>query len=645
MKYQLIIVLLAFGLLGCTPSSETETTTEASTSPAEETAFGEAPHWSKEAIWYQIFVERFRNGDPTNDPRPVDMQGAVTEVIPATWSVTPWGHDWYELDPWYSELPDSDFYRGVQLRRYGGDLQGVLDKIDYIDSLGVTAIYFNPVNDAPSLHKYDARHYRHIDRNFGPDPDRDVAIMAAETPDDPATWQWTSADSLFLELVDALHERDIRVILDYSWNHTGQTFWALADVQQNGANSRFVDWYSVESFDDPTTAENEFEYEGWFGIKALPVLREDVITQPIAEEPERLQPIEGNLHSESLKQHIFNVSKRWLDPNGDGDPSDGIDGFRLDVAGEMTLGFWRDYREFVRSVKPDAYLVGEIWWELYPDNLLDPKPYLEGDVFDAVMNYRWYRLARGLFAQSIPTATPSQFAAKWDSMTSNLTAGNIQAMMNVSGTHDSPRLATSFANKTKYKFEAGPRGNPDYHIGKPGAETLERMRLFFLHQFTFPGGPHIWNGDEVGMWGGDDPDNRKPVVWSDLEYQPEATHYYPDRDRASEAVAPDLALYQYIAQLANYRQAHPVLATGEVEFLLTDDANRLFAYRRYNEGGDEIITIFNLSDTNQTATVGTLHEGTYRDGLEPRLTVETQSGTLTLTLPPLSGRTLVFQKE
>ena len=128
-------------------------------------SFDQAPDWAREAIWYQIFVERFRNGDLSNDPRPEYMQGAYPGYVPANWQVTPWHQDWYEQENW-AKAEGGDFHRLAAARRFGGDLQGVLDKLDYLEDLGITAIYFNPLNDSPSLLKYDARHYRHIDRTF-----------------------------------------------------------------------------------------------------------------------------------------------------------------------------------------------------------------------------------------------------------------------------------------------------------------------------------------------------------------------------------------------------------------------------------------------------------------------------------------------
>ena len=155
-----------------------------------------------------------------------------------------------------------DFYANLQLRRYGGDLQGVLNKLDYLKELGITAIYFNPLNDAPSLHKYDARNFRHIDVTFGPDPRGDMEIIASEIPDDPTTWKWTAADKMFLQVIEEAHKRNIKVVLDYSWNHTGVEFWAWKDVVKNQEQSKYKDWYIINSFDDPATEENEFNYEG-----------------------------------------------------------------------------------------------------------------------------------------------------------------------------------------------------------------------------------------------------------------------------------------------------------------------------------------------------------------------------------------------
>jgi len=555
------------------------------------------PEWSKHAIWYQIFVERFRNGDTLNDPSIEDMKGGYPDDYPAGWKITPWGHDWYAHEQWLDQMKGGGFYSRIQARRYGGDLQGVLDEIDYIASLGVNAVYFNPLNDSPSLHKYDARTYTHIDRNFGPDPRGDASLMEKEVPDDPATWKWTAADKLFLKVVEEFHRRGIKVILDYSWNHTGKDFWALRDIRKNGRNSKFADWYNITSFDDPSTPQDEFSYEGWGGRNPyMPVFKKDIVPPDDKE-----MPFEGNFHSESLKKYIFNVTKRWLDPNNDGNPADGIDGFRLDVAGEIPMGFWREYRKVVRSVNPQAYLVGEIWWLHWPDKLLDPAQFM-GTQFDAIMNYRWYRIARGFFGQAEPILNATGFVKGIGMINKGIGTDNIEAMMDVVGTHDSPRLSTSLYNKSMDKFNATPAADSNYKINRPDRRTIEEQKLLLVHQYTFPGAPHIWNGDEVGMWGADDPDCRKPIVWADIKYEDEKANFNPHKTRPVDRVFPDTALLRFYKLLTKLRRENETLATGDLKFLLADDASMVLAYSR-NSGSDEIVCVFNRSDRNQKVTV------------------------------------------
>jgi cyclomaltodextrinase / maltogenic alpha-amylase / neopullulanase len=596
-----------------------------------------APGWSKNAIWYQVFVERFRNGDTTNDPTVEDMKGGYPGKYPAGWKITPWGHDWYAHEPWLDSVDGGSFYSKIQARRYGGDLQGVLDKIEYISSLGITAVYFNPLNDSPSLHKYDARTYTHIDRNFGPDPKGDVALMEKETPDDPRTWVLTSADRLFLKVVDEFHKRGIKVILDYSWNHTGRVFWALEDIRKNGKNSKYADWYNIVSYDDPKTPQDEFEYEGWGGKNPwMPVFRKDIVPPDDKE-----MPYEGNFHSASLKKYIFDVTKRWLDPNGDGDPSDGIDGFRLDVAAEIPMGFWREYREVVRSVNPQAYMVGEIWWLRWPDKLLDPAQFM-GTQFDATMNYRWYRIARGFFGQAEPVLTPTGFVKWVEQINKGLSDENIEAMMDVAGTHDSPRLLTSLYNKGMDKYNATPAADPSYKINRPDAKTFAEQRLLLVHQYTFPGAPHIWNGDEVGMWGADDPDCRKPIVWDDIKYEDEKTAFDPSKTRPTDRIFPDTALLSFYKSLIRLRKDNPVLATGGLKFLLADDSKMILAYSRSN-GKDEVISVFNRSDGKQTVDVPA-EKGTVYSELFPSPGKIYKSGTAGISVTLGSLKAVVLKK-
>ncbi|KEO75307.1 hypothetical protein EL17_01845 [Anditalea andensis] len=610
------------------------------------TAFEDPPEWAKTAVWYQIFVERFRNGDPDNDPRPIDMVGAYPGVIPSGWSVTPWTQDWYEPDPYFKELDEAEDFVGnkistldqkLQARRYGGDLQGVLDQMDYLDSLGVSAIYFNPLNDAPSLHKYDARHWRHIDRNFGPDPENDTRIMAAETPEDLDTWKFTAADKMFLRVIEACHERGIKVILDYSWNHTGHTFWAWQDILEHQKASDFSDWYDVKLFDDPSTSMNEFEFSGWAGVPDLPEIKKTVH----ADMTKGINAYEGDLYSEAVKNHIFAITRRWLDPNGDGDPSDGVDGFRLDVAAEVPLGFWRQYREVVREVNPDAMLVGEVWWQQWPDTMIDPEPFLRGDIFDAPMNYRWYRAARHFFNASPDEISVSEFVDSLNSFRSNLREVSNHAMMNLTSSHDVPRTLTSLYNKTKNKYQAKPEENPDYKIHKPDAETYQTLRLLLAHQYTYIGAPHIWAGDEMGMWGADDPGTRKPLIWKDYNFSPETTHPL-GKSRPKDEVVFDDEVFNYYRKLIRLRKDYPVLVLGDIDFIKVDDAAKVLAYSRY-DGKDEAIAVFNTSEETKLIHLTVKTPLTYIDVLNDNV-VNIEGTKINMLLEGRSSAVLVVSK-
>lgn len=577
-NHRLILFILAAWLSASTCTAQTSGN-----------AFSQPPAWASRAIWYQIFVERFRNGDPANDPTPSSVNiPPLGRIAPAGWQVTPWTRDWFSQEPW-AVASGTAIRDEFQFRRYGGDLQGVLDKLDYLQDLGVNALFMNPLNDAPSMHKYDARNYHHIDVNFGPDPKGDSAIIASEKPDDPATWKWTSADRMFLKLVKEAHKRRMKVIMDYSWNHTGAMFWAWQDILKNQTKSPYRDWYAVTAFDDPATAQNEFSYKGWAGVMDLPELRKT----DIRGERVNGHPYEGNLN-EGAKKHIFDVTKRWLTP--DGDAAAGIDGFRLDVADQIGLGFWRDYRTFVRSVKPDAYLVGEIWWAEWPDHLMDPRPYLAGDVFDAVMFYQAYRPARYFFAKTDFSTDAGSFVDSIRAVWQGIAPATLDGMMNVATSHDTPRLLSDFYNPNKYKYHATPNDDPAYRTGKPDAETYRRLQLYLAWSFTTRGAPHIWNGEELGMWGADDPHCRKPLWWPDYKFDPETRTNYLPGEKSYDPVGYDAKQHDWYKKLAKIRTDNPVLSAGEMKFL-TAEGKRL-SYSR-SDKKSEIIVLFNLDATAQ----------------------------------------------
>lgn len=611
MKNTLVLLLFLTGVINQVLPQNTKTD------------FSKPPAWSKSAIWYQIFVERFNNGDKSNDPKPDNMNVSFMNIsTPAGWSVTPWTWDWYKQEDWAVKSGKS-FNDAVQYRRYGGDLQGVLDKLDYLQDLGVTALFMNPLNDAPSLHKYDARNYHHIDVNFGPNPIGDNKLIAAENPGDPNTWTWTSADKLFLKLVAEAHKRGMKIIMDFSWNHTGTSFWAFEDIAANQEKSFYKDWYNITSFDNPATSENEFKYEGWLGNQYLPEIKKVDITT----ERKIGHAYEGDINS-GAKQHIFDVTKRWLSPEGDA--GKGVDGFRLDVADHVGLVFWRDFREVVRSIQPQAYLVGEIWWERWPEELMNPVPFTSGDVFDAVMFYQAYRPARYFFARTNNEIDAAQFKDSLQFQWNRLLPANRYAMMNVSSSHDAPRLLSDFYNPNKYKFQASQNDNKDYKTGKPDAETYKRLQLYLVHLFTTIGAPQIWNGEEMGMWGADDPNCRKPLMWKELNFDPETRNNIQPGTKTFDKIAFNQAQFDFYKKLIRIRKSNPVLANGDIEFLSAE--GKKLVYKRF-DSNDEIIVIFNLEKSQQKFMLP--QKTAYMD-----LLTDKKINANTISLPSLSAAVL-----
>ena len=466
------------------------------------------PAWAADAVFYQLFPERFRNGDTSNDPTRASLETPLDRV-PENWAVTPWTSDWYARPAWETARGDDFYDNGVFDRRYGGDLQGVIDKLDYLKDLGINTIYFNPVFYARSLHKYDGNSFHHVDPHFGPDPAGDFALMATETSD-PATWHPTEADKLFYRLLDEAHARGLRIIIDGVFNHTGRDFFAFENLRNEQADSPYTDWYVVETFDDPATAENEFKYAGWWGVETL---------------PEFADTADGSDLHPGPKEYVFDATARWMDPDGDGDPSDGIDGWRLDVANEVPVKFWTDWNAHVRELNPDAYTVTEIWEEA--------DEFVRVGGFSATMNYHGFAFpVKGFLIDG--TASASDFAAMLDERREDYPEVVQYALQNLVDSHDTDRVASMIVNAggqdymhpEKYDYDVGERvsprgGNDAYSVRAPNAAEREIQRLVVLMQMAYVGPPMLYYGTEAGMWGADDPDDRKPMLWADLSYDDE----------------------------------------------------------------------------------------------------------------------------
>jgi glycosidase len=538
------------------------------------------PDWAKDAVWYQVMVDRFRNGDSSNDPN-----GTI-----------PWDHDWYQ--PFGSEGKDGQtFYRHYVFSRFaGGDLQGLQDRLPYLRDLGVNALYLMPMFQASTPHKYNATSFIHVDEHFGTSGDYAPA-EAKEDLLDPATWTFTPTDRRFLAFIREAKRMGFRVVIDGVFNHCGTNHPAFRDLKVHGQSSRYADWFDITSWDP-------FAYEAWWGFSELPVFRKDPDT---------------GLASASVRKHIFDVTRRWMDPDGDGDPSDGIDGWRLDVPNEVPLPFWHEWCALVRRINPEAYVVGEIWERA--------DQWLDGRAFDAVMNYEFAKPAIAWVIDRREKITASEFDRRLAELRMAYAPECSYAMMNLLDSHDTDRIASMARNPDrKYNhLNREQEGNP-YDAGRPGDEDRARQRLLALLQMTYVGAPMVYYGDEAGMWGSNDPNNRRPMLWDDL----------PPNQNPQER--PDAAMREHYRSVIGLRRSLPALRTGSYRTVLADDAQDVLAFVREKDGQRVVVA---LNASTKPATVSLPVDGAFRDVFGAPAPGD--DGLRRATVPPLAGRVWVSE--
>ncbi|GHC00009.1 glycoside hydrolase family 13 protein [Cerasicoccus arenae] len=534
------------------------------------------PDWAQDVIWYQIFPERFANADSSNDPtrKSLDDPSRVSK----SWKVMQWTDDWYSRTNWEKEM-GPHFYDTVYHRRYGGDLQGVIDRLDYLKGFGVTGIYFNPIFYANSLHKYDGNSFHHIDPYFGPDPDGDLELIAQETSN-PSTWQWTAADQLFLELLREAKTRNIRVIIDGVWNHTGRNFFAFRDIAKNSQKSRYARWYDIIAFDDPRTARNEFDYHGWYGYKSLPEFANDPSGQNLAPGP---------------KRYVFSATERWMDPNGDGDPSDGIDGWRLDVAEELPAGFWREWNAHVRTINPEAFTTAEIWGS--------SAKFLEETHFSSAMNYRGFAIPiKGWLVDGKISA--SEFARRLDHERNSRSPEAARILQNLVDSHDTQRIASMIANRSSFQgyksedwfdyddSERVSARTKGYNLAAPDKDGRRIWKMLALFQATYVGAPMIYYGTEAGMWGADDPDDRMPMWWAEMDFSPQNLRPNGQPRSTPQPAGFDQEIFDSYQAAFQLRNEHPALRQGDFQVLEARDNAQVLAFER-KLGNERLVVIFN----------------------------------------------------
>jgi cyclomaltodextrinase len=462
------------------------------------------PEWARDAVIYQIFPDRFANGDPDNDP--------------------PGTEDWTA-----DARPRPDSF-------YGGDLQGVIDRLPYLQELGVTAIYFTPLFLSPSNHKYDTEDYRKIDPQFG---DRE----------------------LFRDLVEKAHQRGIRVILDAVFNHSGDRFFAFRDVLEHGERSRYKDWFFIERF--PVLQKPEVSYETFaVQVKTMPKLR--------TEHPE-------------VKKYLLDVVRFWM--------KTGIDGWRLDVANEVDHAFWREFRQVVKSIRPDALIVGEIWH--------DASDWLRGDQFDSVMNYPFRDSVLRFFAKGEIDALGFDAELTRTRMRYSEPAANV--LWNLIDSHDTERFLDSCGGDER------------------------KLRLAVLFQMTWLGTPLIYYGDEVGMSGGPDPDCRRPMIWE------------PDRQNREL-----LSFYRRVISLRNRLEP---LRRGSVRTWHVEKETGVYAFiRRSGKGAAGVV----LNNGDLPRTVSLKAENGFLPVVEDLISARkhrVESGRIRIKLAPYQGAVLRLEQK
>jgi len=557
--------------------------------------FTSAP-WAKNAVIYQIFPDRFRNGNRQNDPKTGDIR-YEDPVIAQQWGALPEGYCHLYSDatsncPWRFNTPmNTGTIEQPRGRDYfGGDLNGIEQSFDYLEWLGVNTIYFNPIFSSSSNHGYDTRDYSKINPYFG------------------TSKEWA-------RLVDRASDENIRIILDGVFNHLSSDSPFFDRYRQfavsgacEDATSPLRPWFT---FRPPGPGEpspcvpstpggSDTFYNGWAGFDSLPVITKSL----------------PSVQSYFLTDHN-SISRSWL--------KQGASGWRLDVMGDGSFpnGYWETFRKVVKSTKPDALIIGELWQK---DSTL--LRFLRGDRADATMNYRLRDAVIGFlapqtfdpkgFADSGRKLKPSEFLSRLQSIREDYADAAYFSMMNLLDSHDTARLL--------WVLTPGADNRNDKEFNPANlAEGKRRQQIAATIQFSVPGAPTIYYGDEAGVTGNDDPDDRRTFPWPDV------------------GGAPDFQMGFFYHELIEARKHETVLRHGDFRGLLADDSNDAVAFGRKTEHQAAVL-IVNRSQNVQIVNVPVA--GYLRDNLtfqsiftvqNPDSMAITSGGVLQATLGPESA--------
>lgn len=626
------------------------------------------PNWAKEAIWYNIFPDRFYNGNHYNDPifnefgpeafKPniLHEQNFVEEYkweksnnVISHFDRNRWTSDFREQTIW-EKLGEREIdYSLKYARMYGGDLQGIKEKIPYMKELGINAVWLNPVFFSYQNHKYGANDFRHISPDFGTiktsgethgveinrnnkygnksyvDVLGNKATTSSELKllevnlkgenrgkngygetEDPATWVWTESDLIMVDLIKEFHKNGIRVIFDGVFNHSSSEHWTFNMVLADGENSKYKDWYKFTDFGqhvpitDDMSDEQAFEtlianrkrtiYNAWGGFDSLP---------------------EFNTFNQEYKEYIFNITRKWMcGPDGKETENwmedDGIDGWRLDVPNCLeNQNFWNEWREVVKGSKKDSYITAELWGNASGD-------INGGNKFDTVMNYEWLKTVIGFFInQSREGGVRYKLKAQdfFNELREKRTwypYQALQASQNLNGSHDTDRLYSRIVNdvvgrnlEEGKQLEKGYNGiRPDLASNNHPNTTIDWrnspikpkdiLKLISIFQMTYIGAPMLFYGDEVGMWGATDPYCRKPMLWKEFLYDNEKNPSHINQNEVYEQKV-DSDLFEWYKKLIRIRLENKTLVYGKFREVFADNERDVIAYERVIE--DQLIIV------------------------------------------------------
>ena len=511
------------------------------------------PDWAKGAVMYQIFTDRFYNGDKTNDVETNEYYyiGGYSK------KVTNW-----------NKYPDA---MGVR-EFYGGDLKGVMEKLDYLQDLGVEVLYFNPLFVSPSNHKYDIQDYDYIDPHYGVIVEDGGDILPeGETENRKATKyrkrvtdlrNLEASNQLFIELVEELHRRGMKIILDGVFNHCGsfnkwmdrERIYEGQEDYEPGAyvssKSPYKSYFHFNKDGEENWPYNH-SYDGWWGHDTLPKLNYE--------------------DSVKLENYILYIGKKWVSPPYN------VDGWRLDVAADLgqtndyNHEFWKKFRKAVKDANPDALILAEHYG--------DPSEWLQGDEWDTVMNYDAFMEPVTWFLTGMEKhsdehreelrGNTDNFVGSITHHMGNMLTPSLQVAMNELSNHDHSRFLT----RTNYMV-----GRVE-HLGPQAANeyvNLAIMREAVVMQMTWIGAPTVYYGDEAGVCGFTDPDNRRTYPWG-----------YENKE-----------LIAFHKDMIRIHKEHPALRTGSLNILNgsirvpNGDEHNILAYGRF-QGGDRIVVIVN----------------------------------------------------